>query len=259
MKGTKLKKGITLVAVLVGVLAVTSGAFAAKQYLITSSSQIKDGAVKLHDLSPGARKALHGAQGAQGNAGPAGPRGQQGVAGPQGPKGDKGDSALGTYGPFHLANRDDTGCNGTEVWAHDSENRFYVVEPSQTGDGYYVTRYDVDGTFTTVAGAHHPGDCANAFDSADHGEFSGVWTRHIASDLAGFDYDPDADPAGSDWVGFLTSVFHISNAAADPNSAAPAPTTSYEFDYSNTCGDHWRDAFYAGSSTGGGSIQDCPK
>jgi hypothetical protein len=78
-----LKKGITLVAVLVGVLAVTSGAFAAKQYLITSSSQIKNGVVKLNDLSPGARKALHGAKGIQGSGGP---------AGPQGPKGDKGDA-----------------------------------------------------------------------------------------------------------------------------------------------------------------------
>ena len=90
MKGTKLKKGITLVAMLVGVLAVTSGAFAAKQYLITSSSQIKDGAVKLHDLSPGARKALHGAQGVQGNAGPAGPQGPKGAAGASGPQGPKG-------------------------------------------------------------------------------------------------------------------------------------------------------------------------
>jgi hypothetical protein len=254
-----LKKGITLVAVLVGVLAVTSGAFAAKQYVISSSKQIKDGAVKLSDLSPGARKALHGSIGAKGDSGPAGPRGLQGVAGPQGPKGIKGDSAFGTFGPFHIANHADTGCNGTEVWAHDDNNRVYAVEPSQSGDGYYVTRYDVDGTFTTAAAAHHPGDCANAFGSVGKGTFNGVWTRHITSDLAGFDYDPDAKPASSDWVGFLTAVFHISNAAADPNSAAPAPTTSYEFDYYNACGNHWRDAFYGGSSTGSGSIRDCAR
>ena len=83
-----MKKGITLVAVHVGVLAVTSGAFAAKQYLITSSKQIKDGAVKLHDLSPGARKALHGANGAngaKGDRGPAGPQGPQGPAGKPAP------------------------------------------------------------------------------------------------------------------------------------------------------------------------------
>jgi len=106
MKGTKLKKGITLVAVLVGVLAVTSGAFAAKQYLITSSKQIKDGTVKLHDLSPGARKALHGAPGAQGNVGPAGPQGQQG---PKGDKGAAGDSYLhGAYYSVAYYNAGDT-------------------------------------------------------------------------------------------------------------------------------------------------------
>jgi hypothetical protein len=92
-----LKKGITLVAVLVGVLAVTSGAFAAKQYFITSSSQIKNGAVKLHDLAPGARKALHGANGAKGDTGPAGPQGQNGAAGSQGAKGDAGQQ--GPQGP----------------------------------------------------------------------------------------------------------------------------------------------------------------
>jgi hypothetical protein len=85
-----LKKGITLVAVLVGVLAVTSGAFAAKQYLITSSSQIKDGTVKLSDLSPAARKALQGAQGIQGNSGQPGAQGPKGDAGPAGAPGKDG-------------------------------------------------------------------------------------------------------------------------------------------------------------------------
>ena len=99
-----MKKGITLIAVLVGVLAVTSGAFAAKRYLITSSSQIKAGAVSLSDLSPAARKALRSVNGNGGAAGPQGPKGDagshgaQGAAGPQGTpgqagaKGDKGDT-----------------------------------------------------------------------------------------------------------------------------------------------------------------------
>ena len=115
-----MKKGITLIAVLVGVLAVTSGAFAAKRYLITSSSQIKAGAVSLSDLSPAARKALRsvngnsvaagpqgtaGPQGPQGNAGPAGAPGKDGkdgsgTPGPQGPKGDAGPhGAQGSAGP----------------------------------------------------------------------------------------------------------------------------------------------------------------
>ena len=86
-----MKKGITLIAVLVGVLAVTSGAFAAHHYVITSSSQIKNGVVRIADLTPAARKALHGRKGSKGIAGP------QGLAGGQGPKGDAG--AVGARGP----------------------------------------------------------------------------------------------------------------------------------------------------------------
>jgi len=85
-----LKKGIVVIAALFGVLAITSGAFAAQHYLITSSSQIKDGTVRLADLAPGARKALHGNLGAKGDLGPAGPQGPKGNAGPQGPKGSDG-------------------------------------------------------------------------------------------------------------------------------------------------------------------------
>jgi hypothetical protein len=110
MKGTKLKKGITLVAVLVGVLAVTSGAFAAKQYFITSSSQIKDGAVKLHDLSSGARHALRGEKGAKGDPGAAGPQGLRGAAGQQGPQGNAGQAGAsgkdGEVGPAGAAGKD---------------------------------------------------------------------------------------------------------------------------------------------------------
>ena len=79
-----MKKGITLIAVLVGVLSITSGAFAAHHYLITSSSQIKNGVIRVADLRPAARKALHGRKGSKGIAGP------QGLAGAQGPKGDRG-------------------------------------------------------------------------------------------------------------------------------------------------------------------------
>ena len=85
-----MKKGIVAIAALFGVLAITSGAFAAQHYLITSSSQIKDGTVRLADLAPGARKALHGNLGAKGDLGPAGPQGPKGNAGPQGPKGSNG-------------------------------------------------------------------------------------------------------------------------------------------------------------------------
>jgi hypothetical protein len=92
-----LKKGITLVAVLVGVLAVTSGAFAAKQYVISSSSQIKNGTVKLRDLSPRARHALHGDNGAKGDIGPAGPQGLKGATGASGAQGPKGSDGISGY------------------------------------------------------------------------------------------------------------------------------------------------------------------
>jgi hypothetical protein len=78
---TNVKKAITVIAALVAVLAVTSGAFAAKQYMITSSKQIKKGAISLSNLSRHAHKALEGRQG---------PKGDSGAAGAQGPKGSTG-------------------------------------------------------------------------------------------------------------------------------------------------------------------------
>jgi hypothetical protein len=86
-----------VIAAVFGVLAITSGAFAANHhYLITSSSQIKKGTVSRSDLSKRARNALQGrvghtgATGPQGAAGAQGPKGATGPAGPQGPKGGNG-------------------------------------------------------------------------------------------------------------------------------------------------------------------------
>jgi hypothetical protein len=85
-----LKKAITLIAALVAVLAVTSGAFAAKQYMITSSKQIKKGTISLSNLSRNAHKALQGAAGPAGLAGPVGPTGAVGPTGNAGPTGATG-------------------------------------------------------------------------------------------------------------------------------------------------------------------------
>jgi len=57
-------------------------------------------------------------------------------------------------------------------------------------------------------------------------------------------------PASGTWPDFLTAFFGL-DPGADP------PTTSYEFDYYNDCGDHWRDSFYGGASIGSGTIDDC--
>jgi hypothetical protein len=113
MKRTVFALGVVALA-----LALAGGAWAGKRYLITSSSQVKDGALtgadiknhslNLSDLASGVMNRLTsgGAQGAQGPAGPQGPKGDagatgsQGAQGPQGPKGDKGDTgSQGQRGP----------------------------------------------------------------------------------------------------------------------------------------------------------------
>ena len=121
-----MKKAVTVIAALVAVLAVTSGAFAAKQYMITSSKQIRHGAISLSDLSHHARMALHGKHGVTGPVGPAGHVGPQGLkgdtgaTGAQGPKGDqglagpKGDSYLdGAY--YSVAYYDKGDTNGGAI------------------------------------------------------------------------------------------------------------------------------------------------
>jgi hypothetical protein len=140
-----LKKGITLIAALVAVLAITSGAFAAKSYLIASSSQIKDGVISLADLSPTARKALQGQQGPKGDTGPAGPAGVQGpqglkgdtgavgpagMAGPEGPAGAAG--ATGPQGPQGQA-----GVSGYEVrtWRYSKDDANSDMGPGYVGVG----------------------------------------------------------------------------------------------------------------------------
>ena len=162
-----MKKGISLIAVLVGVLAVTSGAFAAQHYVITSSSQIKDGAVSLFDLTPAARKQLRlgkkGTTGPVGPQGPQGPAGANGAQGPQGPMGGTGapgndgepgeDGKPGfsptAFGPY-ASDSPDSGICGND-WAYDEMDRSYVVYPQLDGS-FLVAQTFTNGTFETVAG-----------------------------------------------------------------------------------------------------------
>jgi hypothetical protein len=126
------------------------------------------------------------------------------------------------------------------------------VDAAQDGTGYFVTRYDINGTFTTIEGAEHPG-CTDEghFDSEDVGTWNGVWTQKITGN---FDYNPDGSMEGVvTWDEFIAAIF--------TSDTGPAPTvtfTSYEFDYYNECGDHWRDANYGGASQQSGTIGDCP-
>ena len=121
-----MKKGITLIAVLVGVLAITSGAFAANHYLITSSSQIKSGAISLSDLSSNARMVLQGQQGRQGRHGAASAPARATRA--QGPKGDKGDSGLtGAFYATAFYNAGNTNAGAIATVACDAAKTDYVA------------------------------------------------------------------------------------------------------------------------------------
>jgi hypothetical protein len=122
-----LNRAITVVAVLVAVLAVTSGgAFAANHYLITSSSQIKNGAISLSDLSKSARKALHGKPGTT-------PTGLHALSGVPGPKGDTGATgASGARGP-----QGPPGVSGYEVrtWRYSKDDANSDMGPGYVGVG----------------------------------------------------------------------------------------------------------------------------
>jgi len=118
-------------AALVGVLAVSSGATAAQHYIITSSSQIKNGTISLFDLTPNARKALTGKTGATGATGARGAQGPQGV---QGPKGDPAPPATPTPGlPGEKGDKGDKGVSGYEVrtWRYSKDDA-----NSDSGPGY---------------------------------------------------------------------------------------------------------------------------
>lgn len=94
-----------LIAAVIAALALAGGAVATSKYVITSSKQIKPGAISLANLSPSARAALRNkvgvtASGLVGPQGPAGPTGPVGAKGDAGPKGDKGDAGVaGAQGP----------------------------------------------------------------------------------------------------------------------------------------------------------------
>jgi hypothetical protein len=93
-----MKRMIFALGALALALAITGGAWAGKKYVITSSHQVKPGALtgadiknhslKLADLASGAMHKLekHG-RGARGPAGPQGPKGDTGATGATEPRG----------------------------------------------------------------------------------------------------------------------------------------------------------------------------
>jgi hypothetical protein len=87
----------SLVAVLALIFAMTGGAFAANQYLITSTKQISPKVLKQLKGRSGAAGA-NGAPGAQGPGGAQGPAGPAGPSGPGGAAGAKGENGANVTG-----------------------------------------------------------------------------------------------------------------------------------------------------------------
>ncbi len=89
-----MKRTILVLGTLALALALTSGAWAAQKYLITSWNQVKPGTLRgadINDHTLGLKKfstaAKAGLRGAQGPVGPTGARGPQGNVGPKGDSG----------------------------------------------------------------------------------------------------------------------------------------------------------------------------
>ena len=82
-------------------LALAGGAWAGKHYMITSSSQVKNGSLSSKDLSKKARKSLKGNRGPRGATGAQGPKGD---TGPQGPPGAPGPFLQRLDGDFSQTN-----------------------------------------------------------------------------------------------------------------------------------------------------------
>jgi hypothetical protein len=191
-----MKRTILVLGALALTLAIAGGAWAGQRYVITSSSQVKNGVLKgadiknhslgLAKLSRGAHSALKGARG------PAGPRGTTGITGSQGPKGDTG--ASGVNSPlvytFAGATGPDTGIcsdnNGSpnKGWAIDTYNSTYVVTQQATGS-YVITKV-VKGTFVTTAGVSQPLNCGTLQTGGVAGTFYGTETITVPADT-GFD------------------------------------------------------------------------
>lgn len=88
----------SLVVAVLAIVIATAGTASATTALITSN-QIKNGTIRLADISKKARKALQGRTGKTGNAGAAGPQGPQGPQGMPGPQGLQGlQGAMGSPG-----------------------------------------------------------------------------------------------------------------------------------------------------------------
>ena len=82
-----MKRSVVLLGAFALVLAISTGAFAASNWTITTSSQIKPGSIGYGNLSSATKKRLAGAKGSAGATGATGPAGPAGAAGTPGASG----------------------------------------------------------------------------------------------------------------------------------------------------------------------------
>jgi hypothetical protein len=238
MKRTVLGLGVIALA-----LAMAGGAWAGKRYVITSSSQVKNGvltgadiknhSLNLADLSNGASHHLRGARG------PAGATGATGAQGPKGDKGDKGNSGVnsplvytfaGTTGPDTGVCSDNNG-SPNQGWATDTYDSTYVV--AMQPDGSYVLTKTVKGTFVTTPGVSQPNKCGSLQVGGVTGTFFGTESITVPAD-SGFDpYATCGAACSPDTNSTLTSSNTAQNNAfvAAFYSGGTGTLTSFDFTY----------------------------
>jgi hypothetical protein len=185
-----MKRTILALGTIALALTIAGGAWAGKRYVITSSRQVKPGALTLKNLSKGTVKRLHGAKGKNGARGPRGPKGDQGPPGQKGDPGGKGDSGVNSPLVFAFtgATGPDTGIcsdnNGApnKGWATDTYDSTYVV--AMQPDGSSVITKVVKGTFVTTAGVSQPLNCGTLQAGGVQGSFYGTETITVPADSA---------------------------------------------------------------------------
>ncbi len=258
-----MKKTMMVFGVLVLVLAVSGGAFAAKGLL--TGADIKNGSltgadIKTHSLSvrlfsgatltairngtnggpagaTGANgtKGDTGVTGAAGSAGTKGNTGAQGAQGPAGPagsqgsKGDKGDSGASSplvFGPYASGSTDSSVCGND--WATDTYTRTYVVAPGS--DGSFEVTELCNGSFVTLAGLS-PGSCSITLPAGITGKFYGDYAVKVP---AGADFNFTATCAS----GCTTSQFFTTFFGKD-SSFMDTATYGWQFHYATTGHGSW--------------------
>ena len=251
-----MKRTIIALGAIALALALAGGALAGKRYLITSSSQVKNGSLSAKDLSKKARKSLKGNRGAKG---PQGPKGDTGDQGPKGDKGDKGDSGVNSplvFGPYQAAGPDSGFCGNN--WANDTYTVTFVVAP-QT-DGSFTVSEIMKGSFTTLAGAspnnNQAGCSTGSGPQINAGITGSLYGDFVVPVAAPANFNPtatldDSTPCGATCTSDKFFAAFFGKSTGYTNST----TYAWQFFYTtpNDAHGHWADTDHttAGDSSNG--------